>query len=187
MDTAPRASPRIQDNATNKTNGISPTTTPAQTASVTPNLVPVQLIILALYPITVLLGILSNHPPESYFARKDNLINVFFLKFSWGWTSLAFLALLPHVPEKTRSLARFSVATIWWYLVTQWCFGPPIMDKVRSTDGLIDGRYFEELAGYVNLPKKKSFRGYLRLQCVVRAVEPGVVVTIWYRLLFAFH
>ena len=150
MDTATRPSPRIKDDATEKTNGIPPTTTRAQTASLKPNLVPFQLAILALYPITVLLGILSNHPPESYFARKDNFVNVVFLKFSWGWTSLAFLALLPHVHEKARSLARYSVAAIWWYLVTQWCFGPPIMDKVGFMGISVDCRYFVEQAGYVN-------------------------------------
>lgn len=157
MDTATRPSPRINDDATEKTNGIRPATTRAQPASLTPKLSPLQLAILALYPLTVLLGILSNHPPESYFARKDNIINVVFLKFSWGWTSLAFLALLPHMYEKVRSLVRYSVAAIWWYLVTQWCFGPPIMDKVAFVGVSVNCRYFVEQAGYVNLPRRKNF------------------------------
>lgn len=98
--------------------------------SLAPRFVPVQLVIFALYPITVLLGIISNHPTESYFARKNNLVNVLFLKAAWAWTSLAFLLHVVRVPQKIGPLARYMTATVWWYLVTQWCFGPPIMDKV---------------------------------------------------------
>jgi hypothetical protein len=72
----------------------------------------------------------SNRPPESYFARKDNFVNVYFLKFGWLWTSLAFFAHTSQVTNVIGPFVRYVVATIWWYLVTQWCFGPPIMDKV---------------------------------------------------------
>jgi hypothetical protein len=99
----------------------------------TPKLVPLQLVILAIYPITVLLGVISNHPAESYFARKDNLINVLFLKLAWAWTSLAFFLHLIRVPQKIGPSTRYVIATVWWYLVTQWCFGPPIMDKVSRS------------------------------------------------------
>jgi Inositol phospholipid synthesis and fat-storage-inducing TM len=104
------------------------------TPSLTPKLVHIQIIIFTVYPITVLLGILSNHPRESYFARKDNFLNVLFLKVAWAWTSLAFFSHIARVPQKVGPLARYGVATIWWYLVTQWCFGPPIMDKVYGLD-----------------------------------------------------
>src|SRR5579859_4018796 len=129
MESKPRPSPRSKPDVPPESN--SSVQTPAQTTSITPTLVPVQLAILAIYPITVFLGILSNHPTNSYFAQKHNVINVLFLKMSWGWTTLAYLALVSHVPQKVNSLARYTVASIWWYLVTQWCFGPPIMDKVR--------------------------------------------------------
>ena len=79
--------------------------------TLTPKLVPIQVIIFASYPITVLLGILSNHPPESYFSRKDNIINVLFLKFAWGWTTIAFFIHVARVPQKVAPLARYMVAT----------------------------------------------------------------------------
>jgi len=104
--------------------------TQKQPPSLIPKLDTIQLIILAIYPTTVLLGMVSNHPVDSYFAQKDNLINVYFLKYGWLWTSLAFFAHISHMTQVTGPLARYLVATIWWYLVTQWCFGPPIMDMV---------------------------------------------------------
>lgn len=134
METTPRPSPQTKKDTPFEAKGTSQTRT--QTESITPNLVPVQLAILAIYPFTVLLGILSNHPRTSYFAQKDNFVNVLFLKMSWGWTTLAYLALVSHVPQQVNSLARYAVASIWWYLVTQWCFGPPIMDKVCRKRGV---------------------------------------------------
>jgi hypothetical protein len=112
-----------------KVNGNAISTTPSPTF--TPKLSPFQIVILAAYPITVLLGILSNYPQDSYFSRKDNFINIVFLKFTWGWTSLAFFLHLARVPQKVAPLARYATATIWWTLVTQWAFGAPIMDKVN--------------------------------------------------------
>lgn len=111
-----------------KENGSLPKTTTNPT--LTPNYDTARLAVLAVYPFTMFLGFLSNHPPDSYFARKDNLINVLFLKFAWAWTSLAFFAHVARIPQKMGPTARYAVATVWWYLVTQWCFGPPIMDKV---------------------------------------------------------
>ena len=131
METTHRPSPRSKADVPQQTNGSLPVS--SQPTSPTPALVPVQLAIIAIYPITVFLGILSNHPPHSYFAQKDNIINVVFLKMAWGWTTLAYLALIAHVPQKVNSVARYTVASIWWYLVTQWCFGPPIMDKVWTS------------------------------------------------------
>jgi len=91
----------------------------------------------------------QQHPSlaPSYFARKSNIFNVLFVKRGWGWTSLAFFAFLfthPSVassaadftPRKIRGLIRWGVATAWWFLITQWCFGPPIIDRgFRWTGG----------------------------------------------------
>ena len=113
---------------TPKGNGTA--TTKLTTPTLTPKLIPIQIIIFASYPITVLLGIVSNHTTESYFSRKNNIINVLFLKFTWAWTTIAFFAHVARIPQKVAPIARYLIATTWWYLVTQWCFGPPIMDKV---------------------------------------------------------
>ncbi|KAL8933101.1 MAG: hypothetical protein Q9211_005962, partial [Gyalolechia sp. 1 TL-2023] len=39
-------------------------------------------------------------------------------------------------PQRLRSLGRWAVATVWWMLVTQWCFGPALIDRgFRITGG----------------------------------------------------
>ncbi|GFF30680.1 FIT family protein CG10671 [Aspergillus lentulus] len=83
---------------------------------------------------------LSPPNPVNYFARKDNIFNLYFVKVGWLWTTLAFLSLLVSQPAYTapsahqpRRLAqaalRYSLATLVWYLTTQWFFGPPIVDR----------------------------------------------------------
>ncbi|KAL8935610.1 MAG: hypothetical protein Q9216_005336, partial [Gyalolechia sp. 2 TL-2023] len=39
-------------------------------------------------------------------------------------------------PQRLRSLGRWAVTTVWWMLVTQWCFGPALIDRgFRITGG----------------------------------------------------
>ena len=83
----------------------------------------------------------------SYFARKSNIFNVVFVKRGWGWTTFAFVFfLLTHpsgggagfdlTPRRLRAGLRWAVMTAWWFFVTQWCFGPPIIDRgFRWTGG----------------------------------------------------
>lgn len=91
----------------------------------------------------------------NYFARKNNVFNVYFVKIGWLWTTLAFISILlfqpafrpsptcrpppsqaqQQQPQPTRlrrslqALLRFTLATAVWYLTTQWCFGPAIIDR----------------------------------------------------------
>jgi Inositol phospholipid synthesis and fat-storage-inducing TM len=67
----------------------------------------------------------------------------------WLWTSLVFfifLATHPLVRSKSaiegnwgtqhaKALTRFGLVTLWWILVTQWFFGPPIMDRGFTLTG----------------------------------------------------
>ncbi|KAK7745618.1 hypothetical protein SLS62_009726 [Diatrype stigma] len=101
-----------------------------------------------------------QHGPDvpSYFARKDNLFNVLFVKRGWAWITVAFVAFVLSHPSFTtttassvssssktktlgwrktlRAAARWALVTAWWLLVTQWCFGPPLIDRgFRITGG----------------------------------------------------
>ncbi len=85
----------------------------------------------------------------SYFARKDNVLNVFFVKRGWFWISLAFGLFVgthpvfgarpsPHAKLGRRATAvlRWALVTGWWFLVTQWFFGPALIDRsFRMTGG----------------------------------------------------
>ncbi|KAG5971935.1 hypothetical protein E4U55_000985 [Claviceps digitariae] len=85
----------------------------------------------------------------SYFARKSNVFNVVFVKRGWGWTTLGFyFFLLTHpssgssldlTPRRLRAILRWAAVTGWWFLVTQWFFGAPLIDRgFRWTGGTCD-------------------------------------------------
>ncbi|KAI0910443.1 inositol phospholipid synthesis and fat-storage-inducing TM-domain-containing protein [Ustulina deusta] len=137
------------------------TTTPATRSS--PFLpTPLETLLLAVYPSILIFGTLfSALSPEtrgapydfarqahvqalapSYFARKDNLFNVLFVKRGWLWITVAFLAFVATHPTfrggrmAARAASRWALVTGWWILVTQWCFGPPLIDRgFRFTGG----------------------------------------------------
>lgn len=84
----------------------------------------------------------------SYFARKDNVFNVLFVKRGWAWITVAFAVFIAKHPSLlgsgsgggvtrgARAVVRWALVTGWWVLVTQWCFGPAIIDRgFRFTGG----------------------------------------------------
>jgi hypothetical protein len=113
--------------------------------------------LLAIYPVTLLFGsvfstispasrnapynaVSQAHEPAfapSYFAQKKNIFNVYFVKFGWFWTTAAFSVFLVFWPglgaglsvRRIRAALRYSVVTLWWVFVTQWFFGPPLIDR----------------------------------------------------------
>ena len=86
----------------------------------------------------------SPSGPSNYFAGKHNLINIYFVKLGWFWTTLAFALLQlttrppsPATRQKhyTQSLIRYTLITTSWFLVTQWFFGPAIIDRSFTVTG----------------------------------------------------
>ncbi|KAL4965839.1 putative inositol phospholipid biosynthesis protein Scs3 [Aspergillus stella-maris] len=74
--------------------------------------------------------------PINYFARKDNIFNTYFVKIGWVWFTAAFASLLLTYPpspargtRQMQAVLRWTFATAAWYLVTQWFFGPAIIDR----------------------------------------------------------
>ncbi|KAI7285889.1 hypothetical protein KC345_g1449 [Hortaea werneckii] len=164
----------------NKPSSNNPTMRAASaTAQHTPTL-PTRLesLLLAIYPTTLLLGSLfsqlsassrrATYLPDSqaysaadapsYFAKKGNVFNVYFVKIGWFWISLAWAGFVfTHrglskrgggggagtqgdqgfwTRRRLQALARYAVVTGVWILVTQWCFGPALIDRgFRWTGG----------------------------------------------------
>ncbi|KAL5337604.1 inositol phospholipid synthesis and fat-storage-inducing TM-domain-containing protein [Aspergillus crustosus] len=104
--------------------------------------------LLFLYPITLFAGSLfsvlsptahqasAKSEPINYFARKDNIFNIYFVKIGWIWFTSAFASLIlasPPSPHRGRrqaqSFARYALVTVVWYATTQWFFGPAIVDR----------------------------------------------------------
>ncbi|KAL4735856.1 inositol phospholipid synthesis and fat-storage-inducing TM-domain-containing protein [Aspergillus similis] len=138
---------------------------------------------LLIYPATLLLGSLfsvlspiaqypdpsedavtaSASAPINYFARKDNIFNLFFVKLGWIWFTLAFAALLltyPPSPHRGRrqaqALSRYALATTAWYFVTQWFFGPAIIDRSFVITG---GKCEDALSELNNVQNEKGVIG----------------------------
>ena len=108
-------------------------------------------------------AISQSHPSElapSYFAQKKNLFNVFFVKIGWFWTTLAFCVFifmhpstgpsrsLVLTPKRAQGFLRYGIVTLWWAIVTQWFFGPALIDRgFRLTGGQCELLQTEEGRG----------------------------------------
>ena len=84
----------------------------------------------------------------SYFAHKSNIFNVYFVKVGWAWTTLAFILFVFLSPgtgpsqhptltrQRWQALVRLGALTLWWIAISQWFFGPAVMDRsFRLTGG----------------------------------------------------
>ncbi|KAE8451310.1 hypothetical protein EG329_004475 [Mollisiaceae sp. DMI_Dod_QoI] len=83
----------------------------------------------------------------SYFATKSNVFNIFFVKQGWAWVTVSYLFFLfTHpatgptnsvalTPKRWRGILRYTIVTIWWIFVTQWFFGPAIIDRGFTLTG----------------------------------------------------
>ncbi|KAI0128974.1 inositol phospholipid synthesis protein Scs3p [Xylariales sp. AK1849] len=152
---------------TSRASGPSSTPAAAATATATKRNPPqlptaVEFLVLLVYPVILTFGSLfavlspetraspydatgqshiQNAAPN-YFARKNNIFNVVFVKRGWGWITIAFVVFVlthPGLATTSRKLkagVRWALVTSWWVLVTQWCFGPAIIDRgFRYTGG----------------------------------------------------
>lgn len=136
---------------------------PARSSPFLPS--PLERLVLALFPALLVFGTLysalspdtrnaaydpvsqshaqSPAAAPSYFARKSNVFNVFFVKRGWAWITAAFLGFVLTHPgaassqtQKARAGVRWAGVTACWFFVTQWFFGAAIIDRgFRWTGG----------------------------------------------------
>jgi hypothetical protein len=77
----------------------------------------------------------------NYFAGKRNIVNLYFVKIGWFWTTLAFLLLQsttrPSNAQKHyfQAAVRYAIVTVSWILTTQWFFGPALIDRSFTITG----------------------------------------------------
>ena len=79
--------------------------------------------------------------PKTYFANKNNLFNVYFVKLGWAWALAllgSFISLTSYVyccANKNmikRHLSRLAVSTVWWWVCTT------LFDYVHHITGFCD-------------------------------------------------
>lgn len=125
-----------------------------------------EALLLSVYPATLIVGSIfstltvnhadtpyvphmQSYDPKnapSYFAKKSNIFNVYFVKIGWAWITVAFAifilgsrALGPidwlNAPQKaltkrrSQAFARYALLTAVWYMVTQKFFGASLIDR----------------------------------------------------------
>lgn len=88
-----------------------------------------------------------GEPVPSYFARKSNLFNKLFVKRGWAWVTVSYLYFnFTHpstgppgspviTPKRLKGLLRWAIVTAWWVFVTQWFFGPALIDRGFTLTG----------------------------------------------------
>jgi Inositol phospholipid synthesis and fat-storage-inducing TM len=97
-----------------------------------------------------------SHLAPSYFAQKKNIFNLYFVKVGWFWVTLSMALLLLTHPyfgrpldvlshplgrnmRRAKAALRWLCATLVWAAVTQWFFGPPLIDRsFRLTGGMCE-------------------------------------------------
>ncbi|CAB4435889.1 unnamed protein product [Rhizophagus irregularis] len=83
-------------------------------------------------------------------TNKSNLINQYIVKNGWFWTSFIFIIYATKVIHANnplqiaKSVIRWILATLYWYIITQRCFGPSIIDRIFVyTGGRCDNYHSE--------------------------------------------
>ncbi|QIW95943.1 hypothetical protein AMS68_001461 [Peltaster fructicola] len=132
-----------------------------------------EALLLSVYPATLIIGSvfstltvnhantpyiahMQSYDPKnapSYFAKKSNIFNVYFVKVGWAWVTAAFAlfvmgnrALGPvdwlAAPQKAftkkriQAITRYAFLTVIWYIFTQGFFGASLIDRgYRITGG----------------------------------------------------
>jgi Inositol phospholipid synthesis and fat-storage-inducing TM len=92
-------------------------------------------------------------------ASKRSFLNVVFLKWSWSWTSLAFLLLSTTSPVKrARRWLQWAFATGAWFALTSWFFGPSLLTRLIIASGGVCGLHIGE-ALFVPIPQTYCLTG----------------------------
>lgn len=110
--------------------------------------------IFLLCPSVLLLGNIVNliFSTNNWIANKDGILNVWFVKRGWFWTSLiAWWCILKYKSYEMKILRkhfkRYLLFILWWYIYTQrlWIRIEPIMDLIFVfTGGRCDFKVFNE-------------------------------------------
>ncbi|XP_022244232.1 FIT family protein CG10671-like [Limulus polyphemus] len=132
--------------------------------------------------------------PESYFSRKDNLLNEYLVKLGWGWT-LTIVGTFVYLTSWTyccsdkvlvrQHLSRMLVGTVVWFFCTtlfqymeEWfghCY-PPEHGKNYKTKGLCRKHGLKWVGFDI------SGHAFLLIYCCLIIMEEGKCIRGWERI-----
>lgn len=74
--------------------------------------------------------------PSFYLTEKKNFLNQIFVKKGWAWTIILLLFfLLSSQSSGSGSLKKLLAASVYWFLITQWTFGPSLLERIYRSIG----------------------------------------------------
>ena len=99
--------------------------------------------------------------PVTFFANKHNIFNLFFIKLGWLWVGGGLLLFMPFAAKVVRnsipySFIRWTGATLYWFLLTQWFFGDSLLERIFHHSGAcsnadaIHPRFCKQMGGTWN-------------------------------------
>ncbi len=95
--------------------------------------------LLFFYSFLIIFGTITGEVfnlPIFYLTEKSNLLNQIFVKRGWAWTFILLCFLRVNSPgSRSRSLKKLFSATIYWFLITQWTFGPSLLERIYKYIG----------------------------------------------------
>ncbi|ORX83973.1 hypothetical protein BCR32DRAFT_242948 [Anaeromyces robustus] len=127
-----------------------------------PPLKPVPLI--SIYCTLVIIGSIihkfyyEEQQEHSYgtYTKKKSFVNRYFAKLAWAWTTLAIFVFYftsgKSKKGKINSLIRYTIATLYWFILCRWAFGPGLFNRIQRQYGKCElpQRKVEGVEGDVN-------------------------------------
>ena len=99
-----------------------------------------------------LLTVQPHHLADTHhFASKRSPLNLIFLKWSWAWSTAAFLALLVPPRSLARRLLQWTLATAAWSACAVSFFGPGLLARLATASGAECGLHLGP-ASFVPIP-----------------------------------
>ncbi|XP_013777312.2 FIT family protein CG10671-like [Limulus polyphemus] len=124
---------------------------------------------------------------KSYFSRKDNFINQYFVKRGWGWT-LLIVGLFIFLTSRTycrgdkklisKHMSRLLIATVMWFSCTflfeyiEWLTGKCEKRDIETKD--LCKKSGHEWQGF-----DISGHTFLLIYCGLIIMEEGRCITVW--------
>lgn len=95
--------------------------------------------LLRFYLFLIIVGTIAGelvNLPTFYLTEKKNVFNQVFVKKGWAWTMILLLFLIASCKSsRLGSLKKLFGATAYWFLITQWTFGPSLLERIYKTIG----------------------------------------------------
>lgn len=130
--------------------------------------------------------------PRSFMANKYNFLNVFFVKFGWGWT-LVLVGVFIYFSSYTyccgdrsavkRHLSRLAVGTFWWFTLTN------LFNYIEHASGFCSSEVADHSskrvcidAGFAWLGFDISGHAFLLVHCLLTISEEVKVMKGWDRI-----